>query len=152
MAQPPQQAAAPTNAWAAGWNRFVSGVQKGIQEKQEEIRIGKEAKEAGKVWNAEKKEWVFYFIEDELKELEAKADQFGDRQPKPGGEGGGEEERKVADRSYYDLLECSTNADANQVSESGWMGEQEQYQRGWFWHEFSLFAWPFYARSCSTPK
>ena len=104
------------NAWASGWNRFVSNVQKGIHDKQEEMRINKEAKEAGKQYNAETKEWTFYYIDQELKDLEAKADQFGTNATPSTSTVGAEDERKVKDRTYYDLLEVSTNADANQVS------------------------------------
>jgi hypothetical protein len=106
------------NPWAAGWNKFVSGVQKGIQEKQDEIKAHKEAKESGKIWYPETKEWKFYYIEEELKELEAKATKLGGTATPSGSTVGTEEGRKVKDRTYYDLLECSTNADANQVSQN----------------------------------
>jgi curved DNA-binding protein CbpA len=107
------------NPWASGWNRFVSSVQQGINDKQEEIRINREAKEAGKVYDHETKQWSFYYIEDELKQLESKAAEFGaTATPSTSTVGGREDERKVADRHYYDLLDVSTSADAAQIKKA----------------------------------
>ena len=91
-------------------NRFVQSVQTTVASKQEEMRVAKEAKEAGKIWDKEKKEWVFYFIDGELEEVEKLLAE------KEGGSvqnssHGGSDERPVKDREYYDLLSVSTNAD-----------------------------------------
>ena len=110
-----------------GWNKFFSNVQKGIHSKQEELKATKEAKESGKIFDNTSKSWKFYYLEEELKRLEAKAEEFGaakkDSTVSSGsGSGlmgsGGEEERPVKDRTYYDLLEVSTNADAAAIKKA----------------------------------
>jgi curved DNA-binding protein CbpA len=107
------------NNWASGWNSFVNSVQKGIHDKQEESRINRESKEAGKLYDPETKQWSFYYIEDELKQLESKAAEFGaTATPSTSTVGGRDDERKVADRQYYDLLDVSTNADAAQIKKA----------------------------------
>lgn len=109
------------NPWAKGWNSFVSSVQKGIHDKQEEGRLKEEAKKAGKIQDPVTKEWKFYYIDEEVNGLEEKAQAFA---ATAGGAtssstvGDLADERKVADRTYYDLLEVSTNADANQIKKA----------------------------------
>ncbi|KAL3921927.1 MAG: hypothetical protein SGILL_002486 [Bacillariaceae sp.] len=94
---------------------FFQKVSQGIQAKQEEIRIANEAKEVGKIWDKKRNEWVFYFIDEEWKELEEK-----EKTMKPGesGNSASGEERKVKDREYYDLLGVSTNATAGEMKKS----------------------------------
>ena len=92
-----------------GWGRFVSGVQTTLAEQQKARQIAKEARENGKVWDAKTKDWVFYFIDQELEEVEkliAQSVDNADNPTKPA-----TEERPVADREYYDLLGVSTSAD-----------------------------------------
>lgn len=112
-------AEAQENPWAKGWNSFVSSVQKGIHDKQEEGRLREEAKKAGKLQDPVTKEWKFYYIDEDVNTLEEKAKAFA-----AGGVtsssavGDLADERKVADRTYYDLLEVSTNADSNQIKKA----------------------------------
>lgn len=93
------------------WNKLIKSVQHGIDRKKEELSLAQEAKDAGKVWNPETKEWHFYLIDEELKALQeedAKLEASG----ADGIASSSAQERKVADREYYDLLGVSTNADA----------------------------------------
>ena len=107
------------HSWVSGLNRFVGSVQQSIHDKQEEIRVNRESREAGKVYDAETKQWRFYYIEDELKQLESKAAEFGaTATPSTSTVGGQDDERKVFDRQYYDLLDISTNADAGQIKKA----------------------------------
>jgi curved DNA-binding protein CbpA len=99
-----------------GVGSFFGSVQKGIEAKQEELRIGKDAKEAGKIWDKEKKEWVFYLLDVEWEELQEK-----EKTLKPSSSSTGtnnEEERDVKDREYYDLLAISTNATAGDIKKA----------------------------------
>jgi len=110
-----------SNAFVAAGNafgNFFNRVGKAFEEKQEELRIAREAKEAGKIWDNKKKEWVFYLIDEEWEELETK-----EKQLKTKGSSGavgedGSEERAVKDREYYDLLGVSTNATAAEIKKS----------------------------------
>ena len=97
------------NTWTGGLNRFVQSVQTSVASKQEEMRVAKEAKEVGKIWHPTKKEWYFYFMDQEREEVEAL---LADSQPSRQGSAVTEEaERPVKDREYYDLIGVSTNAD-----------------------------------------
>lgn len=104
-----------------GWNNFVSSVQKGIQSKQDAVKAAKQAKEAGKIYNHATKQWEFVFLEEELQKLEDQAKEFGAQSSSVSetlmGDGG-EAERPVKDRTYYDLLEVSTNADAATIKKA----------------------------------
>ena len=112
-------AEARENPWAKGWNSFVSSVQKGIHDKQEEGRLKEEAKKAGKLQDPVTKEWKFYYIDEELNTLEEKAKAFSAAGATSSSTVGDiADERKVADRTYYDLLEVSTNADSNQIKKA----------------------------------
>lgn len=97
--------------WGGGFNRFIQSVQTTVESKQEEIRLAKEAKEVGKVWDKEKKAWVFYFIDQELEEIEQLLGESSAQTSAHGSDAGVAAERPVADREYYDLLDVSTNAD-----------------------------------------
>ncbi|CAB9520117.1 protein DnaJ [Seminavis robusta] len=105
------------NPWATGWNRFVNSVQKGISSKQEELKATREAKDAGKIYDYETKEWKFYYIEDEWKALESKAGEFG-ATPSTSTVGDKKDERPVKDRKYYDMLEASTNATQGEIKKA----------------------------------
>ena len=100
------------SSFAKGVGSFLQSVQKSVESKQEELRISKEAKEAGKIWDKEKQEWVFYFLDTEWKELLEKEKTLGKKGSNLSmpSSTGGEEERPVKDRTYYDLLNVSTNA------------------------------------------
>ena len=129
MTSEQQQQPSKSNPWAKGWNSFVTSVQKNIETHQSEAKLREEAKKAGKQYNAETKEWKFYYVDEEIKELETKAKVFA------GGKSDStvssvssatdsnngaieNNERPVKDRTYYDLLECSTNANANQIKKA----------------------------------
>ena len=110
---------------SGGWGqRFVQAVQTSVSNAQEASRLKQEAKEVGKVYDKESKEWVFYFLDQELEQVEKllkeseennKAnnddDNNNNNNNSSGSDAPGEAERQVADREYYDLLCVSTNAD-----------------------------------------
>lgn len=103
-----------SEATPGGWGRLVKNLQSGVQKKRDEIREASDAKAAGKIWNSEKKLWEFYFLDQELADLEAK-------QEDPAASAtlnGSEKERPVADREYYDLLKVSTNADTGAIKKA----------------------------------
>jgi hypothetical protein len=94
----------------AGWSRrLVQSVQTNISKKQEEARLAKEAREAGKIWR--NGQWEFYLLDEEWNELQQleTQDSFASNNNSSHTL---ETERAVADREYYDLLQVSTNADA----------------------------------------
>lgn len=99
---------------------LMSNVQRGIQKKQEEMRIASEAKREGKIWDTKKKEWIFYILDEEYNEIQQEAmkndtsfDDAGATTPTNQAD-----ERKVADREYYDLLKVSTNADSSTIKKA----------------------------------
>lgn len=108
------------SSFAKGVGSFLHNVQKSVESKQEELRIAKEAKEVGKIWDKKKQAWVFYFLDAEWEELMEKEKTLGKKgsnlsgaASSSAGAGAGstmEEERVVKDRTYYDLLNVSTNA------------------------------------------
>jgi hypothetical protein len=101
-----------TNETKSGWGGFFSKVQNSWDNKQEELRATAEAKQIGKIWNAETRQWEFYFLDAEAVEIEEiEKNQEVD-------ESKVEEERTVKDREYYDLLEVSTNASAAELKKA----------------------------------
>ncbi|CAJ1919219.1 unnamed protein product [Cylindrotheca closterium] len=103
-------------SFAKGVGSFFGAVKKGVVNRQEEIRQAREAREFGKVWDREKKAWVFYFLDKEWEELMEKQKKLN-----PGGStisAGGEDEREVKDRAYYDLLGVSTNATSGEMKKA----------------------------------
>jgi len=90
--------------------RFAKSVQGGVQKKRDEIREANEAKAAGKVWDYKTSSWQFYLLDEEYEEL-AKLD-TGSTLSSAATSFNESEERPVKDRTYYDLLKVSTNADA----------------------------------------
>jgi len=92
---------------SSAFGRFVNSVKTEIQKAQEEARIAKEAREAGKIYNNETKEWYFYFLDEEMRELDMLMET---QESSISLEEDTVKERKVADREYYDLLGVSTNA------------------------------------------
>ena len=122
-----QQAQPPSSTGGSGgggaWNRFVNTVQSNVQKRQELAQEAKEAKLAGKIYNPVTKQWEFYLLDEEWKAIEMDEKQLspassngGEGAPLPGAEA--PEERKVADRTYYDLLKVSTNADAGALKKA----------------------------------
>eukprot|EP00934_Nitzschia_sp_Nitz4_P003505 Nitzschia sp. Nitz4//scaffold16_size188269//133398//135024//NITZ4_001807-RA/size188269-augustus-gene-0.96-mRNA-1//-1//CDS//3329538565//3495//frame0 len=105
MSQKPQDA---FSTFTKGVGSFFNKVQKGVEAKQEEMRIAKEAKEAGKIYNSKTKQWEFYFLDTEMEELLEKEKTIKPSSSSMGG--GAVEEKEVKDRAYYDLLGVSTSA------------------------------------------
>lgn len=99
---------------------LLEKVQNGLQKKQEEMRIGSEAKKEGKIWNPEKKEWYFYILDDDFVEVEKELKERGGSNSDETDNNGASliAERQVADREYYDLLKVSTNADASKIKKA----------------------------------
>jgi len=97
-----------TASSSTGWGRLVQSVQSNIAKKQEEAKEAREAKAAGKIWINGK--WDFYVLDDEWKELESNP--LLNSQDSSTMSDSIKEEREVADREYYELLQVSTNADA----------------------------------------
>ena len=63
----------------------------------------------GMLWDEEKREWYFYDLDKELERVMEEEDEM---KLKSGNGKGSAAEKKVKDRSYYDLLKVSTNATA----------------------------------------
>ena len=84
--------------------------------KRDEIREANEARAAGKIWDHKTKSWQFYILDEEFEEI-AKLD-TGSALPSAPGSFNESEERKVKDRTYYDLLKVSTNADAGAIKKA----------------------------------
>ena len=86
------------------------------KKKRDEIREANEARAAGKVWDHKTKSWKFYILDEELEEL-AKLDSSS-TQTSASSSFNESEERKVKDRTYYDLLKVSTNANAAAIKKA----------------------------------
>jgi len=83
-------------------------VARGIGNSGESVKAQKE----GKIWDHEKRDWYFYFIDTETKEIETLENELKDAKTVSGAAAAGASltEKKVKDREYYDLLGVSTNA------------------------------------------
>jgi len=88
-------------------------VARGIGNSADAISASKE----GKTWDEEKREWVFYLLDDERQEIEREEAEAGVSAASAVGLEGGDE-RKVKDREYYDLLSVSTGATASQIKKA----------------------------------
>jgi hypothetical protein len=91
-------------SFTKGFGSFLGKVQKGVEQRQNEIREGKEAKEAGKIWDKQKQQWVFYILDQEWEELLEKEKTLGKKTGSTlsdGGDSGGndEAEKPVKDRT-----------------------------------------------------
>jgi hypothetical protein len=100
---------------ATGVGSLFGAVKKGVEAKQEELKLAKEAKDFGKIWDKEKKLWVFYFLDKEWDDILEKEMSMGG---KPSSSSNGEKEREVKDRAYYDLLGVSTNATSGEMKKA----------------------------------
>ncbi|KAI2505442.1 hypothetical protein MHU86_8965 [Fragilaria crotonensis] len=114
------------------WKGFLQSVQDNVAKNMEEARIAKEAKSVGKVWDKQKKKWVFYFIDQELEEILKEEEEMKKQAAQAQAQGGGgttgsatttstapaEDEKPVKDREYYDLLGVSTNATTSEIKKA----------------------------------
>ena len=99
---------------------FLGKVQKGIQDKANEVKEAQEAKDVGKIWDKKTNSWVFYYLDEENAELLEKEKELGTSGSNGavGDTSHGEAEKKVKDREYYDLLDVSTNATAGEIKKA----------------------------------
>mmetsp|Transcript_17071 Transcript_17071/g.25846 ORF Transcript_17071/g.25846 Transcript_17071/m.25846 type:complete len:516 (-) Transcript_17071:151-1698(-) len=100
--------------FSKGVGSWLANVQRSVEAKQEEMQKAKEAKEAGKVWDKEQKDWVFYFLDKEWEEVLEKEKSMNTSAESSENE----QEKKVKDREYYDLLGVSTNASAQDIKKA----------------------------------
>mmetsp|Transcript_34487 Transcript_34487/g.53935 ORF Transcript_34487/g.53935 Transcript_34487/m.53935 type:complete len:726 (+) Transcript_34487:97-2274(+) len=81
----------------------------------------------GMVWNEETREWYYYNLREEMEEIEQKLKE--QEAQKKGGKNGASQqqqqsstfglpERKVKDRSYYELLGISTSSNQNEIKKA----------------------------------
>jgi len=106
------------NSGGGGFGGFFQTISKGIQAKQEEIKVAQQAKEAGMVWNKKEKQWTLYLLDQEWEEIQEKEKENNASEGNGGGGSGSFNERIVKDREYYDLLGVSTNATATEIKKS----------------------------------
>lgn len=114
--------------WKHKLGAFVSNVRTNVDRRVEEARIAKEAKAEGKIYDPKTKDWVFYLLDDDLKEIEDELKKKAAEEAVAGGSSSSGstssstasvvDERDVADREYYDLLGVSTNADASDIKKA----------------------------------
>jgi len=79
------------------------------------------ASRLGMQWDHDKREWVYYYLDADVKEvetLEAERDGKKTASGETGAGGGSLTEKKVKDRQYYDLLGVSTNATSGQIKKA----------------------------------
>ena len=90
-------------------------VSRGVVNSAEAVRNSRQ----GMLWDEEKREWYFYSLEDECDEIERLAKVANTTTSS--GQGGGHAniaERNVKDRTYYDLLKISTNANQADIKKA----------------------------------
>lgn len=81
------------------------------------------ASNAGMQWDSERREWVFYRLEEERSEVERlERDMAEDKNDNNTNNNNtnalGMNEKKVKDRTYYNLLDVSTNASASDIKKA----------------------------------
>jgi len=50
------------------WGSLVNSVQKGVEKKRQDMKVAKEAREAGKIWKGSA--WECYLLDEEFEKLE----------------------------------------------------------------------------------
>lgn len=70
----------------------------------------------GMIWDEEKREWIFYKLDQEAEQVEELLKEQAKN--KPGGSVSTGPERKVKDRQYYDMLGVSTNATQGEIKKA----------------------------------
>jgi curved DNA-binding protein CbpA len=114
-----------TNMWKTKVGSLISNVRTTVDQRLDDARRIQEAKAAGKIHHRETNEWCYYYLDEDLRRVEeelaskkkkeetteehATADADGSS-PAP--------EKKVADRTYYDLLQVPTNVDAGTLKKA----------------------------------
>eukprot|EP00977_Amphora_coffeiformis_P002341 scaffold437_cov159-Amphora_coffeaeformis.AAC.20 len=116
---------AAAGGWQQGFSRLVKSVQTTVSNTQENQRKAKEAKEIGKIWDPKTKEWVFFFLDQEVKETTEALqklqtdyqEKFGKKPPNATMTSSLDQadEPPVKDRLYYDWLEVRTDAADGQI-------------------------------------
>ena len=80
------------------------------------------ASRLGMQWDDEKREWVYYYLDEDAKEVEQlEAERAGKKTASgdaAGGAPGSLTEKKVKDREYYDLLGVSTSATSGEIKKA----------------------------------
>jgi curved DNA-binding protein CbpA len=69
----------------------------------------------GMMWDEEKREWYFYLLDKEMKEIQ---DLEADIAKRTGSASGSANARKVKDSEYYDLLKVSTSATSGELKKA----------------------------------
>lgn len=72
----------------------------------------------GMLWDEEKREWYFYDLEKDRAKVMAEEDELKVKTAGGSGAGSSLKEKKVKDRSYYDLLKVSTNATSAELKKA----------------------------------
>lgn len=78
------------------------------------------ASRLGMQWDHEKREWVYYYLEEDAKEVEKLEAERDGKKTASGetGTGGSLTEKQVKDREYYDLLGVSTSATSGEIKKA----------------------------------
>ena len=78
------------------------------------------ASRLGMQWDHDKREWVYYYLEEDAKEVEKLEAERDGKKTASGetGTGGSLTEKQVKDRQYYDLLGVSTNATSGEIKKA----------------------------------
>lgn len=95
---------------------LFGSVQRGVKSKLDEAKAAKEAKDIGKIWDKKKKEWIFYYLDTDWKEIQEQDETKNNGAATNTNDT--DEERQVKDREYYDLLNVSTNATQGQIKKA----------------------------------
>jgi hypothetical protein len=112
--------------WKTSFGSLVTSVKTNVDKRLEDSRMAKEAKTEGKILDAETKEWIYYYLDEDLKKVEAEL-----KQKYIDDNGGGtttsssneslasqQDETPVVDREYYDLLGVASNADGSIIKKA----------------------------------
>ena len=78
------------------------------------------ASRLGMQWDHEKREWVYYYLEEDANEVEKLEAERDGKKTASGetGTGGSLTEKQVKDREYYDLLGVSTSATSGEIKKA----------------------------------